>query len=104
MAEDLDSIGFDYGHGFGLIDAGGIIESLEQTDVRLLHVGETASSRLRQTGDTAMFKISVGHALNIELDGPQGLDFDLYVKKDSAPTVTDYDHRGFAGSAMNRSG
>lgn len=98
-AEDLGSVGFDYDHGFGLINVSGIIDSLEQIDTRQLRVGETVSGKLKQTGDTATFKIPVGNALNIELDGPQGVDFDIYVKKGAMPTVTDYDYRGFTGSA-----
>jgi subtilisin family serine protease len=98
-AEDLGSVGFDYDCGFGLINVSGLIDSLEQIDTRQLMVGETVSGKLKQTGDTATFKIPVGNALNIELDGPQGADFDIYVKKGVAPTVTDYDYRGFTGSA-----
>lgn len=98
-AEDLGLIGFDYDHGYGLINPTAIVETLEQIDTRIVHVGELVSGRLKRTGDTALFKIPVGNALNIELDGPQGVDFDIYVKKDAPPTVTDYDYRGFTGSA-----
>ena len=37
--------------------------------------------------------------MTIALDGPQGVDFDLYVRKGEPPTTEDYDQRGYTGSA-----
>ena len=32
----------------------------------------------------------------VTLDGPGGVDFDLYVKRDLAPTTDDYDARSYS--------
>jgi hypothetical protein len=98
-AEDIGLAGFDYSHGYGVIDVSGILDTLDVRETRKISVGETASGNLNQTGATAMFKLVVGDALNIELDGPQGIDFDIYVRKGAEPTATEYDYRGYTGSA-----
>lgn len=98
-AEDLGLIGFDYSHGFGLINSVGILEALERKETRELQVGERVSGSLRETGAAAMFRLTIGTALNLELDGPRGVDFDIYVRKGSEPTVAEYDHRGYTSSA-----
>jgi len=66
---------------------------------------EVVSGTLTQRGDTARFQLTVGEAFDtmaIELDGPEGADFDIYVKKGSVPTLTDYDARGYTPSADER--
>lgn len=97
--EDLGLIGFDYSHGFGLINTAGILEALERKETRELPVGERVSGSLRETGAAAMFRLTIGTALNLELDGPRGVDFDIYVRKGSEPTTSEYDHRGYTSSA-----
>jgi hypothetical protein len=98
-SEDIGLVGFDYSHGFGLMNVPEIIEALEQGDIRQLRVGEIVSGNLKEIGATTMFQITVGDTLNIELDGPQGVDFDIYVRKGAEPTPTEYDHRGYTSSA-----
>jgi subtilisin family serine protease len=98
-AEDLGLAGFDYGHGFGLINVPNLIGSLDLRQVRQLAVGEIASGTLKETGDAVMFKVAIGDTLNLELDGAQGVDFDIYVKKGAEPTITSYDARGYTSSA-----
>ena len=98
-AIDLGVASFDYSYGFGLIDPEAILNYLDGVDVRPLPLGGIASGYLSETGDTVNFKTSVGTTLGIVLDGPQGVDFDIYIRKDQAPTINEYDYRGYTGSA-----
>lgn len=98
-AEDLGQAGFDYSHGYGLINAS---EFIEPQDIIPIQVGEQVSGSLKKEGGTAMFKVKVENALNIELKGPDGADFDLYVKRGSEPTITQYDDRGYTGTAKEK--
>jgi hypothetical protein len=101
-ARDLGEASFDYNYGYGLIDPEAILNYLDGVKVRPLPVGELASGSLKETGDAIHFKTSVGNTLNIVLEGPQGVDFDIYVRKDQEPTINDYDYRGYTGSANEK--
>lgn len=98
-ARDLGGIGFDFDHGFGLIDVPALLDVLDRTDVQPLAVGRPVSGNLSESGATLTYKVTLGNALNIALDGPRGVDFDLYVRKGAPPTTTEYDQRGYTGSA-----
>ncbi len=98
-AEDLGQIGFDYDHGFGIINVANIIDNLYKTSIREIQVGELVSGNIEKTGATAMFKLTAKGMLNINLDGPEGVDFDLYARKGAKPTTTEYDERGYTSSA-----
>ena len=102
-SEDVGEICFEYSHGFGVIDVPGILLATGASTP--VPQEEVVSGTLTQRGDTARFQLTVGEAFNtlaIELDGPEGADFDLYVKKGSVPTLTDYDARGYTSSADER--
>lgn len=101
-AEDLGAIGFDYSHGYGVINPTGLLDALSRLDVKPLKIGETVSGNLKGTGSTALFRVMVGTPLNVELDGPTGVDFDLYARKGAQPTVNDYDYRGYTNLADER--
>lgn len=104
-AEDLGGIGFDYSHGFGIINVPGILNALEPPEppqVPELPVGEIVSGNLSQTGDTRTYRVQVENQVLIELDGPTGVDFDLYVRKGVEPTTNEYDYRGYTSSADER--
>ena len=62
-------------------------------------VAKTGS--LDASNTKAYYKItaSSGTALKVVLDGPNGADFDLYVKKGAMPTTSSYDVRGYTNSA-----
>ncbi len=94
-AEDLSPIGFDYNHGFGLIDVPAILEALDRIIVPELHIGEMVSGHLNQTGDSSSYRVMIGTPLSFELDGKDGVDFDLYVRKALQPTITEFDYRGY---------
>lgn len=99
-SDDRGRIGFDYGHGYGVINVSEILVAIGSSTQ--LQSGEVVSGSLTHTGDTAMFRIAAGEAFNtltIELDGPEGVDFDVYVRKGAAPTLTDYVARGYTTSA-----
>ena len=99
-SEDRGRIGFDYGHGYGVINVSEILVAIGSSTQ--LQSGEVVSGSLTHTGDTAMFRIAAGEGFNtltIELDGPEGVDFDVYVRKGAAPTLTDYVARGYTTSA-----
>lgn len=98
-AEDLGQVGFDYSHGYGLIN---VSEFITPPQIVPIQVGEQVSGNFKKKGETAMFKVKVENALNIELKGPDGADFDLYVKKGSEPTLTQYDDRGYTGTAKEK--
>jgi len=100
-AEDLGQIGFDYSHGYGLINTREFITPPPKPVIPI-QVGEPVSGNLRKTGESAMFKVTVKNALNVVLDGPEMQDFDLYVRKGAEPTTTHYDDRGYTGTAKEK--
>ena len=95
--EDIGHLGFDYDHGFGIINVIDVFPL--DVPVSEIHLGESISGSLKETDAFAMFKLNVVDALNINLDGPDGVDFDIYVRKGAKPTKTEYDYRGYTGSA-----
>lgn len=54
------------------------------------------------TGEVRTFRIDLGGKLAVTLEGPQGDDFDLYVKHGSPPTIEDYDLVGYSMSANEK--
>jgi subtilisin family serine protease len=104
-AEDLGGIGFDYSHGYGVINVPGILNAIEPPQppqLPELPIGEIVSGNLSQTGDTRTYRVQVEDKVLIELDGPTGVDFDLYVRKGAQPTINEYDYRGYTSSADER--
>ena len=97
-AEDLGVAGFDYDHGFGLIDVPAILKALERVDIPELQIGEAVSGHLKQAGDSSLYRVRVGASLSLELDGQDGVDFDLYARKELHPTVNEFDYRGYTNS------
>jgi subtilisin family serine protease len=98
-ARDLGNIGFDFDHGFGLIDVEQLLNAVDRVDVQPLAIGEPIAGTLAESGATLTYRVTLGSALTIALDGPQGVDFDIYVRKDAQPTTTEYDERGYTSSA-----
>jgi hypothetical protein len=94
-AQDLGTIGFDYSHGFGVIEVPKVIDALKKLAVQELRVGEAISGCLQRPGDTARFRLLVGNPLAIELDGTAGAELEVYIKKGAEPTIDSYDYRGY---------
>ena len=81
-------------YGYGIIDAYKAINTGD--DCKIMEPFEvTVKDNLKEKEDKC-FKIKVPNKLiNIYLDGPEGADFDLYLKKNAKPTTLDYDVRAF---------
>lgn len=85
--------------GYGIIDAlkatkdlvGPVGEPIEDVPP---FVHEVAGS-LNSAGEQKLYRIVVSNKLVMDLDGPEGTDYDLYVRKGAAPTKNDYDVRGY---------
>jgi len=98
-ADDLGSLGFDYAHGFGLVSPLAFLRSQEQRDVRELKPGESLTGSFAKVGESAMFQLQLNPTLTLDLKGPAGADFDLFVRKGAKPTLRDFDYRGYTSSA-----
>lgn len=98
-ADDLGSLGFDYAHGFGLVNALAFLRSQEQRDVRELKPGDQLTGSLAKVGESAMFQLKLNPTLTLDLKGPAGADFDIFVRKGAKPTLREFDYRGYTSSA-----
>ena len=67
--------------------------------VALLNAADHVQGTMGQTGSERMYRVTVGPQLSVRLEGPDGEDFDLYVKRGAPPTLEDYDRRGYTNSA-----
>jgi uncharacterized protein YfaP (DUF2135 family) len=76
--------------------------STSQTNVTQLTDGVATTGSLSATGDGKYYSITIASGkaqLKVELTGPSGADFDLYVKLGSTPTTSTYDYSGTTSSA-----
>lgn len=55
----------------------------------------TAIGTLSASGQERMFVVDLPAKATATLDGPGGVDFDLYVKRDAPPTTDDFDDRSY---------
>lgn len=101
-ANDLGTQGFDFDHGFGVIDQAALLSALERRDAQPLAIGQTASGTLAESGASITYKLTLGEAMTIALDGPQSVDFDIYVRKGEQPTTEAYDYRGYTSEANEK--
>jgi subtilisin family serine protease len=103
-----DANGHSQWFGHGKVNAARAVQR-----ARELHEGATGISNLRIEGVTAdgnlaetdavqLFRVTLGDMLGVTLQGPEGEDFDLYLKRGSVPTTEDYDARGVTGSANEK--
>lgn len=76
--------------------------ALDRPVVSEVRTRGVSGDRRTATGEARTFKIDLGGKLAVTLEGPQGGDFDLYVKHGSPPTVEDYDLVGYAMSANEK--
>ncbi len=101
-ANDLGMQGFDFDHGFGVIDTAALLSALERRDTQPMRIGQSVSGTLSESGTSITYKLTLGDDLTIALDGPQGVDFDIYVRKDEKPTADEYDFRGYTSEANEK--
>lgn len=102
-----DGTGHSEWFGFGRVNAARAVQRAhelreETTGISDLEMIATAKSNLSRTGEVKHFKVSLGNKLSVTLQGPDGQDFDLYVKKGAVPTTEDYDAIGYSGSANEK--
>jgi len=101
----------DGGHsewfGFGRINAASAVQRAlelreDTTGVSNLKMEVSAKGSLERSGAVKRFKVTVGNRLGVTLRGPEGQDFDLYVKRGAIPTREDYDAVGYSASANEK--
>lgn len=101
----------DSGHsewfGFGKVNAARGVNRArelykETSGVSDLKMGATIEGNLANKDDVKLFKLTLSDKLSVTLQGPDGQDFDLYVKRGSIPTTEDYDSRGYTGTANEK--
>lgn len=102
-----DDAGHSEWFGFGRVNAAKAVQHAQElredtTGVSNLKMEVSAQGSLKQSGDVKHFKITVGDRLGVTLQGPEGQDFDLYVKRDTIPTTEDYDAIGYSASANEK--
>ncbi len=108
-AVKIDQAGGSYesdGHspfyGYGRPDASQAVQLAKGTTVakiKALRLTATAAATLNASKDEKLFAVDLPAAATVTLDGPEGLDFDLYIKRDAQPTTTDFDLRGYSDKA-----
>ena len=67
--------------------------------VESLQLQAIAAGNLPGTDAKRTFSVNLPSDATVILDGPGGVDFDLYVKRGAPPTVNEYDLRGYTDSA-----
>ena len=79
------------------------IHSEQPTPIPLTE-GQSYAGSLSFTMDEDLFALAVekGIELNAALSGPPESDFDLYLKFDGHPSLSDYDARGFGASSSEQ--
>lgn len=102
-----DTNGHSEWFGFGRINAARAVQRASELRegaraISVLDMGATAKGNLADSGAVHVFKVNVGAKLGITLEGPEGQDFDLYVKKGDVPTTEDYDAIGYSASANEK--
>ncbi len=102
-----DGNGHSEWFGFGKVNAASAVQravDMLETDTGItnLKLDVTAQANLAATHDTRLYKLTLGSNLGVTLNGPNGEDFDLYVKHGSPPTTEDFDAVGFSNSANEK--
>ena len=98
-----DSDGHSPFYGYGRPDAAKAVDlaipQQPDTSIEILTLSAKSEGQLWDTGAEKGFKIWLSGETKVTLDGPGGIDFDLYIKKGIMPTVNSYDWRAYTASA-----
>lgn len=91
-------------YGFGRPNASAAVQMAQQTveadrTTQSLSLAASAEGALNSAESEETFSVTLGTETVVELDGPDGHDFDLYVKKGKQPTSNDFDLRAWTNSA-----
>jgi subtilisin family serine protease len=102
-----DGDGHSEWFGYGKVNAAQAVERSRElledtTGISELKLDTGANGQLANSQDEHLFKVNVGANLGVTLKGPDGEDFDLYVKYGSPPTTEDYDAVGYSPSANEK--
>ena len=93
--------------GYGKLNAARAVERAQEllnrnSGAKELRLDAVTGGQLAGAGDEKLFRMRVGENLGVTLQGPEGEDFDLYVKYGSPPTTEDYDTVGYSSSANEK--
>ncbi len=97
-----DNNGHSPFYGYGRTNASRAVQLAKSgtvAKIKELSMKAVAKDTLKKTGEKKMFMIDLKAPATVTLDGPEGFDYDLYVKRDNQPTTDDYDLRGYTSSA-----
>ena len=97
-----DADGHSPFYGYGRPDAATAVQLARGGEVvkaRHLSFAVSATGTLNDAGDEKLFTADLPAAAKVSLDGPEGLDFDLYIKRGAPPSTKDYDLRAYSSSA-----
>ena len=99
-----DAGGHSEWFGFGRVNAALAVRRAHElraqtTGISDLKIAAETGGTLPRTGAVELFKVTIGAKLSVTLDGPQGQDFDIYLREGSVPTTEDYDILGYSASA-----
>jgi len=102
-----DANGHSEWFGFGRVNAAKAVQRawqqrVDTTGISDLKIEATATGKLAATGSTQLFKVTLHPGLSVALKGPDGHDFDLYLKRGAAPTTENYDAVGYSASANEK--
>lgn len=98
---DYNSEGHSPFYGYGRPDAAKAVQLARNgTEVGYEKLAFKASTNgnLEATNAEKVFAVNLPATARVVLDGPGGVDFDLYVKKDAPPTTIDFDLRAWTAS------
>jgi hypothetical protein len=73
----------------------GLVATAPVPEVELMKLTASVTGHLSGTGETRTFSVDLPTPATITLDGPGGVDFDLYVRRDAPPTTEVYDQHSY---------
>lgn len=93
-----DAQGHSEWFGFGKVNAARAVKralevEVEEEDPQPNQNSKVFTGNLGRDGAEEIFAFMANSGFEVALDGPEGVDFDLYVRKDMPPTATQYDRR-----------
>jgi subtilisin family serine protease len=99
---NYDSKGWSNYYGYGRIDAAKAVKAANALALTELELNKSVSGMLDGTDSSMMYLLKgmeSGKQLNVTLDGPPDVDFDVYIKHGLEPTLDVWDGRGYTPEA-----
>jgi len=95
--------GFCEWFGYGKVNAASAVAKAKEMaapeTIEELKLDNVSDGSLANTNDSKIFKVTISEKIRLVLEGPVNSDFDVYLKKDAVPTISNYDVRGFTNSS-----